>query len=112
MNRVVFHDEAEAELLAAARFYDGEKPGLGVEFLLEIQRAARAIIAYPELGHRFSKRVRRVLVRRFPYGVLYRLEDERVFVVAIAHVRRRPSYWRHRDLPNPRLQRTAPPRRR
>jgi plasmid stabilization system protein ParE len=68
VTRVVFHPEAEAELLAAARFYDAQTRGLGLDFIAEVGRAARTLARNPELGHRFSRRLRRFLVRRFPYG--------------------------------------------
>lgn len=94
MNRVIFHPEAEAELLAASEYYESRRRGLGLEFLSEVRRATKAIQDYSKLGHRFSRRLRRVLVIRFPYGLLYRVEPEHIYVVAVAHVRRRPGYWR------------------
>jgi toxin ParE1/3/4 len=88
VTRVVFHPAAEAELVAAAEFYNAHSPGLGLDFISEVQRST--------IGHPFSKRLRRVLVRRFPYGLLYIHDAKNVFVVAVAHVRRRPGYWRRR----------------
>jgi len=96
VKRVVFHPEAEAEFMAAARFYDTHKPGLGLDFISEVRRAALALVANPRLGHRFSKRLRRLLIRRFPYGLVYRVEPDTTFIVAVAHLRRRPGYWRQR----------------
>jgi plasmid stabilization system protein ParE len=101
VKRVVFHPEAEAEFLAAARFYDAHQPGLGLDFVTEVQRAARVLVAHPRLGRRFSRRLRRILVRRFPYGLLYRLEANEIFIVAVAHLRRRPGYWRRRERRRP-----------
>ena len=97
MKRVILHPEAGAEMLAAAEFYEGKRAGLGIEFIGEVERATSALVVYSRIGHRFSRRLRRVLVQRFPYGLLYRIEGERIFVVAVAHVRRRPGYWRHRQ---------------
>ena len=96
MTRVIFHPEAEAEFLAAARFYDAQTPGLGVDFVAEVRRATQTLADHPELGHRFSRRLRRLLVHRFPYGLLYRVESDKIFIVAVAHLRRRPGYWRRR----------------
>lgn len=67
MKRVRFHPDAEAEFIAAGEFYETQADGLGLEFVLEVRSAARTIAAHPEIGHRFSKRLRRFLVRRFPY---------------------------------------------
>jgi plasmid stabilization system protein ParE len=96
VKRITFHPEAEAELVAAAALYEAHSAGLGVEFLDEVERATRALVSYPKIGHRFSRRLRRLLVRRFPYGLLYRIEADAVRVVAVAHVRRPPGYWRGR----------------
>lgn len=96
MKRVAFHLEAEAELVAAAKFYEVRSPGLGFELIAEITQATHALAAYPRVGRRFSRRLRRVLVRRFPFSLLYRIESDEVLIVAVAHVRRRPGFWRRR----------------
>jgi len=101
VKRVVFHPEAEAEFLAAARFYESHRPGLGLDLIDEVRRAAGVLVASPRLGHRFSKRLRRILVRRFPYGLVYRVEPDTIFIVAVAHLRRRPGYWRRRRQDRP-----------
>jgi toxin ParE1/3/4 len=96
VKRVVFHVEAEAELVSAATRYETHRSGLGLEFIAEVERATRALVSYPKIGHRFSRRLCRVLVRRFPYGLLYRIDADAIRIVAVAHARRRPGYWRHR----------------
>jgi plasmid stabilization system protein ParE len=101
VKRVVFHPEAEAEFLAAARFYETHEPGLGPDFISEVRRAAGGLVAYPGVGHRFSKRLRRILVRRFPFALVYRVEPDTIFIVAVAHLRRRPGYWRRRQQDRP-----------
>lgn len=101
MKRVLFHPEAEAEFLAAARFYETHRPGLGLDFISEVRRAAGVLVAYPRLGHQFAKRLRRILVRRFPYGLVYRVDQDAIFIVAVAHLRRRPGYWRRRQQDRP-----------
>lgn len=97
MKRVIFHPEAETEMVAAAEFYEARSTGLGIDFIAEVERATRALANYSRIGHRFSRRLRRILVQRFPYGLLYRVETQRIVVVAVAHARRRPAYWRHRE---------------
>jgi hypothetical protein len=96
VKRVTFHPEAEAELVAAGKFYEAKWAGLGLDFIAEVQRATRTVVTYPRIGRRFSRRLRRVLVPRFPYGVLYQVRPDEIYVVAVAHVRRRPGYWRRR----------------
>lgn len=96
MKRVRFHPDAEAEFIAAGEFYEAQADGLGWEFVAEVRSAARRIAAHPELGPRFSKHLRRVLVRRFPYGLLYHVEPNAIFIVAVMHLRRQPGYWKGR----------------
>jgi hypothetical protein len=72
VKRVIFHPEADAEMVAAAEFYDAKNAGLGRDFIAEVERATRALLVHSRIGHRFSRRLRRVLVQRFPYGLLYR----------------------------------------
>ena len=112
MIRVVFHPAAEVEMVVAAEFYDAHRPGLGLEFLAEVERATRALVTYPRIGRQFSKRLRRLLVRRFPYGLLYQAEANEICVVAVAHVRRRPGYWRRRRPAQPAFAAAGAARRR
>ncbi len=96
MRAVVFHPQAEEELLYAAEFYENQTVGLGADFLTEVERAVERAIAAPDSGSPIKSDIRRQLVRRFPFSVLYRSEGERVLVLAVMHQRRRPGYWRDR----------------
>jgi plasmid stabilization system protein ParE len=89
----VFHPEAEDEFLAAARFYEQHAEGLGREFIAEVRHAVRRVVAHPESGARFARGLRRMLVDRFPYAILYRAEAEQILLVAMMHLHRRPGYW-------------------
>lgn len=93
---VRFHPDAEAELIAAAEFYEGQAAGLGVDFIAEIQQALEMIANHPGIGHSFSKHLRRILVRLFPYGILYSSGPSGIFVAAVMHLHRRPGYWKDR----------------
>lgn len=93
---VIFHDLAEAELNEAATYYAEARPGLGEAFIAEVQRAVDRIAATPLAGQAVEKDVRWWLVTRFPYSVLYRACDDHIRVLAIAHHKRRPFYWRGR----------------
>ena len=90
--------EALDELREAARFYDDRSSGLGDELVAEVERAFVVVAERPAAGAPMRGGRRRVLLRRFPYAVIYReLPDGGVRVLAIAHLRRRPDYWRGRD---------------
>lgn len=87
---------AEEEMTEAAIFYEGEAVGLGTEFLDDPQRAVSRLRDNPKLGQMLVDDLRRSLLSRFPYSVIYSVEPECVLIVAVAHQRRRPNYWRKR----------------
>ena len=96
MTAVVFHPEAEAELIAAARYYEEQAENLGFDFLAAVEISCERIVQFRDVGSPFGDRLRRVLVPRFPYAVIYRAEADRTHVVAVANLYRRPGYWRSR----------------
>ena len=92
-----FHQEAEKEFLEAAGEYATESDDLADEFEAEVRRGIESILEYPEMdpamGH---KRLRGKVLQRFPYTLVYAIERGRVRLLAVAHQRRRPSYWASR----------------
>jgi plasmid stabilization system protein ParE len=97
MNRVVqLLPEAEREVEEAFRWYERQRRGLGLEFLLAFDAAVERLRRLPE-GHEIvGLRTRKALLRRFPYLVLYTLEDRRILVTAVFHGRRDPRRWSDR----------------
>ena len=93
---VGFHDAAEAELNEAASYYDMESPGLGVAFLGDIRHAIDTISLFPEAAAMIRGRVRRKTLLRFPYALIYSLRQAEIRILAVAHQKRRPFYWRGR----------------
>jgi hypothetical protein len=71
--RVDFHEEARAEFLAAALRYESQAPRLGQDFITLVERTYTRLQDYPEIGHTFGRRIRRILVPQFPYALLYRV---------------------------------------
>ena len=96
MNSIVLHPAAEAEMLAAARYYEVCQPGLGGRFLDEVLRAGVRITDNPAAWSVVSGSIRRCLLNHFPFGVMFRIETERIYVLAVMHLRREPNYWRSR----------------
>ncbi len=99
MNRqVVFHPEAEDELHDATSYYDTESPGLGHSLLEDLERAIRhrSNHSISEASALVSKRVRRRPLRRFPYNIMYLVLPGAIRILAFAHQKRRPFYWRVR----------------
>jgi len=91
-----FHPEADAEGTEAAQYYEVRQPGLGSGLLAEVDRALDQIAANPEASQRIGRRVRRKALWRFPCNLLYAVYPDRIRVVAFAHEKRRPFYWRKR----------------
>ena len=91
-----FLPEAEEEMNEAARFYERRKKGLGFEFLNEVERTIASILTHPRSGPAISPSIRRRIVHRFPFGVLYAIHRDKIVIVAVAHLKRRPGYWKDR----------------
>ena len=94
--RVRFLEIAEIELDEAIRWYRTQASGLGDVFLIEVLAAANRIAQYPDAWQLLDKGVRRCRLNRFPYGLIYTIENGDVLVLAVAHLHRRPDYWRDR----------------
>jgi plasmid stabilization system protein ParE len=95
--------DAAAEMAEAARWYDAHQPGLGVEFLDALDDAVVRIAEMPRMGSPVrdvaDEAIRRRVVRRFPYHVIYIELPDRLQILAVAHDRRRPGYWAGRVPP-------------
>ena len=89
---------ASEELSEAVRWYEEQRSGLGAEFLDAVAGTIAIIDARPEIGAVVSRAgfTRRVLVLRFPYQVIYHLAASEIVIVAVAHLKRRPGYWKTR----------------
>ena len=96
MYSLVFHPGARDELQTSALYYEEEVTGLGGEFLDEIERATALIQEFPDSGTPFSSHTRRYLVDRFPFGIIYAIKADRIFIIAIMHLHRKPGYWHDR----------------
>jgi len=93
---ITFHELAEQELNDSADYYNSKSEGLGNAFLNEVERAVNQIQQYPESAPLVNRVVRRKVVRRFPYSIMYSLKPDRIRILAVANQKRRPFYWRGR----------------
>ena len=92
-----FHRSAEMELAAAVGIGETRAAGLGLDLLNEVERVVSLLCDMPDIGERLDHRRRRFPLNRFPYGVIYRVEGDTLRILALAHRRQRPSYWRARE---------------
>ncbi|HXE53440.1 MAG TPA: type II toxin-antitoxin system RelE/ParE family toxin [Tepidisphaeraceae bacterium] len=91
-----FHPAALAEAVAAAAWYRERSVKAAAAFEAEIAHAMERIAAAPDRYPPYVDESRRILLRRFPFAIIYRLNADRIEIVAVAHGRRRPGYWRNR----------------
>lgn len=88
----------EEEMYQAALYYEEQTKGLGFEFLNNVQRSIDNLREFPELGPAILGPLRRHLLRRFPFSLIYSIEPDALLIIAVAHHRRRPGYWLDRGV--------------
>jgi plasmid stabilization system protein ParE len=96
MSAILFHPEADFEMMEAAVVYETMQHDLGKRFLSEVQNALNHILINPLLCPVIYRDVRRGLTRTFPFNVLYRRTGDQIIVMAVMHQKRHPDYWKSR----------------
>ena len=91
-----FAAPASRELNEAAIWLELQQAGLGERFLQEVAQARRLILDHPDAWHPLGANLRRCHLQRFRYGLIYRTKGDTIEIVAVAHDRQRPEYWRER----------------
>jgi len=91
--RVIFSKFAKQEIDDATRYYEVEFRGLGKQFRDEIKKAARRVVVYPEAWSVERGDIRKCLLHKFPYKLLYSIEEDHIFIIAVVHQHRKPDYW-------------------
>jgi toxin ParE1/3/4 len=91
-----FHPAAARELAAAVQSGEDHTRGLGAEFKAEAQRVTQLLLETPLIGEALGKNFRRFPFRRFPFTFIYRIDGDRLRIMAVAHRRRHPGYWSQR----------------
>jgi plasmid stabilization system protein ParE len=93
---VLIRPAAAADIEGAFHWYEGQRIGLGIEFRSELKATIDRLATNPVLYQVIHRDTRRALLRRFPYGVFYRVYAEAIIVVAVMHGRRAPKRWQSR----------------
>ncbi len=96
MKRLRFHPEAQMEMVESAKYYEAEQAGLGKRFLEAIRTSTQKVRLFPSIYHRLHGEVRRCCVERFPFGVVFREEDDEIQIIAVVHFKRDPDHWKKR----------------
>ena len=85
---------AGEELLEAISYYEARVTGLGRRLFGEVQRAERLVSQFPKATTEVRPAVRRCLIRKFPYALIYTIQEQEIVVLAFAHLNRQPGYWK------------------
>jgi len=96
MRKVTFHEDAEAEMIEAAQYYEEKAFGLGLSFLEAVETAVNQVLENPLAYQLVSDNIRHKLLRRFPYSLQYIVEPDLIRILSVSHQKRRPGYWRYR----------------
>jgi plasmid stabilization system protein ParE len=96
--RYSFHPEAKTELTIAVKYYESRKLLLGRQFATEVSLGIQRIVAHPTMWPFIRPGVRRCLLHRFPFGIIYHIDEENnhLFILAVMHLHRNPGYWSDR----------------
>ncbi len=90
---------AQKELDDAVEWYNHKAPDLGIRLLDEMNKSLKRISSYPHSCAEIENDIRRCLMNRFPYGLIYCIDDDKetIVIIAVAHLHRKPGYWHERD---------------
>ncbi|MES0491321.1 MAG: type II toxin-antitoxin system RelE/ParE family toxin [Leptospirales bacterium] len=96
MLSIKFHPGAHEEFREATLWYNLQKEGLGLELFEEVSKTLKLISEKPAIWPKYLDHFHRIILKRFPYNIVYRVQDDYIEVIAIAHQKRKPSYWKNR----------------
>jgi len=91
-----FHPEAESEMIEAAAWYEAQQTDLGKRFLTCVQDTLKRVELNPALYPVVDDDVRRCLTSTFPFGVMFRIKEDMIVIIAVMHLHRDPDYWKNR----------------
>jgi hypothetical protein len=94
--KYAFHPEAEVEFVAAIDYYEDYEPGLGYDFAIEVNSTLENILSFPKAWPILEDDIRRCQTSRFPYGIIYAIYEDVLYVLAVMHLHRDPQYWKDR----------------
>ena len=94
--QIIVRPEAEQDLRDAFSWYESRKPGLGFDFKHCVEEVLSRLTRTPYIYPKVYKQVKRAFIKRFPFGIFYVVEENRVVILAVLHARRNPEYWKKR----------------
>ena len=94
--KVHYLSVAEAELDSAILYYEQQETGLGIRFFTEVRNTIDRIVAFSNAWYPISQNTRRCRTKVFPYGIIYQIREDHILIIAVAHLHRKPEYWKKR----------------
>ncbi len=91
-----FHDDVRHEIESAVDWYENQSPGLGFDYLSEMEESFSILLSNPNAWANLELGFKKFILHRFPFSIIYRIQNDVVFVLAVAHAGRKPGYWRSR----------------
>ena len=92
----VFHPDAALEFKDAVRRYAEMDSALGSDFEAKVEESLVNAVVFPDAWRELVPGIRRCLLRRFPYGIIYTHDEDNFYVLAIMHLHQKPDYWKKR----------------
>lgn len=93
MAEIVYHRAAQHELLEAIDFYESRQEGLGQRYLTAVEEAVERILWNPRMYRSLRAPYRLCRISGFPFGIIFRVDSDAIFVAAVMHFSRKPGYW-------------------
>ncbi len=90
--KLVYAPETKVEIKESAEYYEGCRKGPGQAFLIEIESTKKRISQSPLTWRKISGQFRRCLANKFPYAIIYLVEEDEIFIAAVMHLKREPEY--------------------
>jgi len=87
---------AESEIAEAMDYYNKQFPGLGYEFASEVRKCINTIISFPKAWIKFQDEIRKYIINRFPYAILYEVKKDMIIIFAVMHLKMNPQRWENR----------------
>lgn len=91
--QVAFHPDVKLEISEAYQWYQNQAEGLGDDYIFELELAFQTIAEIPYIWPKFKNEFRRYILSRFPFAVIYKESEHKLYVVAVMHQSRKPNYW-------------------
>jgi plasmid stabilization system protein ParE len=93
---IIIQPDAASDILEAAKWYDNNLKGLGGSFLDSVDSAINSVQQNPDAYPKVYKELRRILLKKFPFGIFYLVEENKIVIVAVFHASRNPKQWKGR----------------